>query len=98
MIQCSFKIGTKDPFMESDEKMAAGKTEEAPAQGASSPGKQSSLADWAPKLVGLLIPVALGLEAYGVYASRVDKAEAASVEAAKLQSVQQEPARDQQLK
>lgn len=86
--------------MESDEKMAAGKTEEASAQGASSAGKQSSFADWAPKLVGLLIPVALGLEAYGVYASRAEKAqaEAASVEAAKLQSVQQEPARDQQLK
>ncbi|MBK5912886.1 hypothetical protein [Rhodocyclus purpureus] len=72
--------------MEFDEKMAAGKTEEVPAQGANGPGKQSSLADWAPKLVGLLIPVALGLEAYGVYASRVDKAEAAKVEAAKLQA------------
>lgn len=76
--------------MESDEKMTAGKTEGTDLSGAESPEKKSSLADWAPKLVGLLIPVALGLEAYGVYSSRVDKAEAARVEAAKHEAVKQE--------
>lgn len=74
----------------------AGKAEGSDASGTNGPGKQSSLADWAPKLVGLLIPVALGLEAYGVYSSRGDQAQAEAIrlEAAKLEAAQQGPVAD----